>query len=170
MKRLSRFSKQLKSELESIETLSTIDSIVVGVSGGADSVALLLALCELVETERLNWRLIVGHLDHGLRAESHAEREWVTTLGSNLGLEVVSERVGSNLSENQLTPNLEEAARHARYEFLERAAVNAGAQNVLVAHTLDDQAETVIMRLVREAGGVAWRGWRPYGASTLKQA
>ena len=130
------------------------DVVLVGVSGGADSVALLTALVEL--RDALGIRVVVGHLDHGLRGvESAADRAFVEALAGELGLPIRCEAV-------TLPPgNVEAEARRARYAFLERAATALGASRIATAHTLEDQAETVFMRVVRGAGRRGLGGMRP---------
>ena len=120
--------------------------IVVAVSGGADSCAILLALHELILAKKLNLKLVVAHLDHGLRQTSRTDSEWVSMLAKKLGYAFVSKRV---VLKGKTTENLEQAARKARYEFLFKTAQRAASKFVLTAHTLDDQAETVLMRLIR---------------------
>lgn len=136
--------------------------MVVAVSGGADSSALLLALEELARAGRLPLSLSVAHLNHGLRGERGEEdARWVTGQAEALGLEAVVGRADVSARARAGRENLEQAARRARYEFLERAARERGAWAVLTAHTLDDQAETVLMRLLRGSGGGGLAGMRP---------
>ncbi|HZI17480.1 MAG TPA: tRNA lysidine(34) synthetase TilS [Pyrinomonadaceae bacterium] len=134
---------------------------VVAVSGGVDSTALLLALDELTRSGCLALRLLVAHLDHGLRGEAGAvDARWVHELAGTLGYECLigEARVGERARAER--DNLEQAARRARYEFLARAARLAGAEVVLTAHTLDDQAETILLRLLRGSGAEGLGGMR----------
>jgi tRNA(Ile)-lysidine synthase len=129
------------------------ERVVVAVSGGADSTALLLALDELLKTVRLGLQLRVAHLDHGLRGEAGEEdARWVLALAKELGVEVEVGRVDVKESAAWAGDNLEQAARRARYEFLAEVAERRGARLVLTGHTLDDQAETVLLRLLRGSG------------------
>lgn len=135
------------------------ERVLVAVSGGADSTALLLAIEELKGAGLLDVEVSVAHLDHGLRGEESAcDAGWVEHLAGELGFESVVGR--ASVSENALAAgdNLEQAARRARYEFLARAARERGARAVLVAHTLDDQAETVLLRLLRGSGAEGLAG------------
>ncbi len=119
--------------------------VLVAVSGGADSVGLLHALRALAGEWSL--RLAVVHLDHGLRPESAADAAFVEDLARAQGLPVSVERIA-------VPPggSLEARAREARYAALRRHAARLGAQRVALGHTADDQAETVLMRLVEGAG------------------
>jgi tRNA(Ile)-lysidine synthase len=132
------------------------------VSGGADSTALLLALEELKRVGLLGVELTAAHLNHGLRgASAEEDAKFTETLARAHGFEFVSARadVGRRVSESG--DNLEQAARRARYEFLADAARRAGASAVLTGHTLDDQAETILLRLLRGSGSEGLGGMRP---------
>ncbi len=133
--------------------------VIVGVSGGADSVALLHALCGLSKASR--WRLIVGHVDHQLRPESQADAVFVQDLSRRLKLTciVVSRDVRAVCTGEQLS--LEDGARRVRYEAFQMIARQHAASHVVLAHTADDQAETVLLRLLRGSGltGLAAIPW-----------
>ena len=115
-------------------------------SGGADSSALLLAIDELIRQRKLGLKLVVAHLDHALRAESRKDARWVKALAKDLNHDFASSRV--ELSQTGKT-NLEQSARNARYDFLLKTATRKKSEFVLTAHTLDDQAETILLRLLR---------------------
>jgi len=132
-----------------LELPNVEETIVVAVSGGADSTALLLALDELIRNEKLRVKLVVAHLDHGLREESASDARWVTNLAKELGYKVVTGKAQLKTAGGKPVVNLEQAARTKRYDFLLRTANKTKAQFVLTAHTLDDQAETVLLRLLR---------------------
>jgi tRNA(Ile)-lysidine synthase len=120
------------------------ETVLVAVSGGADSVALLHILRELAPTFSL--ALYVLHVDHGLREESVRDAEFVQALGVRLEVPVVVERV-------EVGPgSVEAAARDARYAALEAWADRLGADRIAIGHSADDQAETVLMRLLDGAG------------------
>ncbi|MDQ5843820.1 MAG: tRNA lysidine(34) synthetase TilS [Acidobacteriota bacterium] len=147
--RLSRFAGDLLEEWRRLKLPFSGANIVVGVSGGADSSALLLALDELIKAERLSLKLIVGHLDHGLRPDSKKDAQWVSGLAEELGYPAAVARTNLKTSAGKRQSNLEQAARNARYKFFQKTAQQKKANFVLTAHTLDDQAETVLMRLLR---------------------
>lgn len=123
--------------------------VVVACSGGPDSLA-LLALAVATNLEP-----IAVHVDHGLRAGSDSESAVVASVAARLGARFHAERVTVDPG-----PNLEARARDARYEALERARACLGATAVLVGHTADDQAETVLLNLLR-GGALAGLGGMP---------
>ncbi len=122
--------------------------IVLALSGGPDSVALLHAMLAL--RERFGYRLAAAHLNHAIRAaESDRDEAFVRSLCARLEIELCVERAVGLSPE---LPNLEERARDARRAFLEAAAERLGAAHVALAHHEGDQAETVLLRLLRGAG------------------
>jgi len=125
---------------------------VVAVSGGADSMALLHGLHAVNTMRDCGWRLHVAHLDHRLRADAPQAAEFVRQAAADLGLSCsVGERNVRDLSQSTDT-SIEEAARNARYEFLEGVAMQQRLQAVALAHHADDQAETVLHRILRGTG------------------
>jgi tRNA(Ile)-lysidine synthase len=121
------------------------ERVLVAVSGGADSVALLHVLRALAPDFALT--LHVAHVDHRLRADSADDAAFVTRLGAQLGVPVTVVAVDVPGGGSR-----EEAARRVRYAALERVAIDIGASRIAVGHTADDQAETVVMRLLEGAG------------------
>jgi tRNA(Ile)-lysidine synthase len=136
-------------------------SIILAVSGGADSTAMLLAIHELIESRRLQINPVVAHLDHSLRRESKADAIWVRKLAEKLGYQSEHKRVDVGKLAETTGDNLEQAARRARYDFLLRSAAKRTAGVILTAHTLDDQAETVLLRLLRGSGADGLAGIEP---------
>lgn len=160
--RVSGFARRLLAEWRRRVWPAGGARLVVAASGGADSTALLLALDELVKAGLLDVSLTVAHLNHGLRGErGERDARRVEELAGRLGHEVVvgSAAVGERAAAAR--DNLEQAARRARYEFLAAAARGAGACAVVAAHTLDDQAETVLLNLLRGSGAEGLGGIRP---------
>ncbi len=123
------------------------ETVLVGLSGGADSVTLLHTL--LVLRSRLSLTLHVLHVHHGLRPEADREAAFVESLGRRLDVPVTVERVQVSSEPGE---SLEARARKARYGALRRWAAALSASKVALGHTADDQAETVLMRLLDGAG------------------
>ena len=133
---------------------------LVGVSGGPDSVCLLDAVAALQDETGVEAR--AAHLDHGLRGEEgRADAAYVTGLCDRLGVPLDVECVDVAALAKESRRSLEEAGRLARYDFFARVAHRRGAGAVLVAHTADDQAETVLLHLTRGAGLAGLGGMRP---------
>ena len=149
---LSPFARALLREWRKLKLATTGAAVIVAVSGGADSVALLLALNELVKSGKLNLAVCVAHLNHKLRPTSGADARWVARLAKQLGHKSSVGRVEVKTLAKKTGDNLEQAARRARYEFLAKTANRNRAEIVLTAHTMDDQAETVLMNLLRGSG------------------
>ncbi|MCO6043524.1 tRNA lysidine(34) synthetase TilS [Aeoliella sp. ICT_H6.2] len=122
--------------------------VVVAVSGGADSVAMLRALVRIHQQTRGKGQLTVAHFNHRTRAAaSDDDAQWVAELARKLNLDAVVDQAraaGSLIAEEQ--------ARRARYEFLRSVAEQRGARFITTAHTQDDQVETVLMRALRGSG------------------
>ncbi len=124
--------------------------LVVGVSGGADSLALLLALRDL--RDECDLSLVVAHLDHQMRAESPDDARFVAGIGRELGLPVELGVADVRSLARSQRLGREAAARRARYDFLGQVARRHAAAAVAVGHTLDDQTETRLLHLVRGSG------------------
>ena len=166
--RVNQFPRLLLVEWRKLKLPTADETIVVAVSGGADSVALLLAIAELKSASKLYVKICVAHLDHKLRKTSASDARWVSDLAAKLGFESVIGRSKVAEIARAKNDNLEQAAREARYAFLERTAKRKSARYVLTAHTMDDQAETVLLRLMRGSAAAGLGGMeamRPLGNS-----
>ncbi len=141
-------------------------TVVIAVSGGADSVSLLLAIHDLTQRKKLGHRIVAAHFDHGLRrVESDADTEFVRELTTRLGIELALKH-----GTVEAKGNLEQNARDARYAFLAETAQNLDAFAVLTGHTINDQAETFLLNLIRGSGvgGLAgMRAVREFGSKGL---
>lgn len=125
-------------------------TVVAAVSGGPDSMAMLHVLNEL--SPELGISIAVAHLDHGFRPEAADESRFVAAEAERLGLPFISEKAGLKESLRENPENKQNAARNARYAFLESVADRLGASRIAVGHTADDQAETWLMREIRGSG------------------
>lgn len=148
----------MESTLQILEAEAGLDpreALVVGVSGGPDSLCLLHVLVEL------GYGPVAAHLDHGLRADSAVEADYVRQLSDEWGIACRVERGSVKQEAERPGVSLEEAARIARYRFLLRVANEIGASVIATGHTLDDQAETILMHFLRGSGPDGLRGILP---------
>ena len=131
--------------------ISSEELVVVGVSGGADSVCLLHVLSEC--RERLGVKLHTAHFNHMLRGtESEADAEYVSNLADSLGIPVTVDRRDVAAYRVERNCSIEEAARELRCAFLGRVAEEEGANRVAIGHTRDDHVETIVMHILRGTG------------------
>jgi tRNA(Ile)-lysidine synthase len=142
------FLRIVKATILKHQMIQPGDRVVVAVSGGPDSVCLLDALCRIRDV--MPMELFVAHMSHGLRPdEDQQETEFVSRLAASCGLAC---KVGSVNHLHLGDPSLENRAREFRYRFLEEVRHTFSAQKIALGHTLTDQAETFVMRLLRGSG------------------
>lgn len=135
-------------------------TVVVGVSGGPDSTALLHALA----ARRDDWKLalVAAHFHHGFRgAEADADADYVAELSAQLGVPCRIEWADVPAMRRRLHLSAQEAARNARHAFLRRVAAATGAERIALAHTQDDRLETILLNLLRGTGLEGLSGFPP---------
>jgi tRNA(Ile)-lysidine synthase len=136
------------------------DRVIVGVSGGADSMALLSVMNRL--KDELGIDLVVSHLNHGLRdRESDDDCEWVKRTSDALGLSFLSKKIDVGELSQQTGMSLEDTARRERYAFFYQLLQDIPANRIALGHQFHDQAETVMLNLLRGAGARGLRGIMP---------
>ncbi len=154
-----RFIEQVRTALVECGVMTT-NLLVVAVSGGPDSLSLLHALHKLSGDD--GPQLHCAHLDHGLRgAASTADAAFVADQCHSLGIPLTSEAVDVEEVRALRRLSVEAAAREVRYEFLSRVSRAQSARAVVLGHTADDQAETILMNIVRGSGLAGLQGMRP---------
>lgn len=141
------------------------DVVLIGVSGGPDSVFLLHFLWG--QRERLGIILYVAHLNHGFRREAEREAEFVREMSVSLGLHCTVKTIDCPSYAREKRLSRQEAARQVRYSFLREVASEIGANKIALAHTSDDQAETFFMRMIRGAGSRGLGGISPLREKTI---
>ena len=150
--------------------LAATDRVAVALSGGADSVALLWLLVELGRAGDLPGAVTgVIHVNHGLRgAEAARDEDFCRGLADRLGLPIEAATIDVAGAARATRRSLEATARDLRYQFFTEAAARLGATVVATGHTLDDQAETVLLRLLRGAGSRGLAGIRLRRGSCIR--
>jgi tRNA(Ile)-lysidine synthase len=154
---MRKFERQLITEWRRLDMPFSDKTIVVSVSGGADSVSLLLALDELKKQRKLVLRIVAAHFNHRLRGEESDEDEsFVRRIAAERKIELA-------IGHSKLSPktNVEQTARIERYDFLQETSASVHAHAVLAAHTMDDQAETFLLNLIRGSGAQGLSGMKP---------
>lgn len=135
--------------------------IVLAVSGGADSMALLHGLARVNELRSCGWQLHVAHLDHGVPHNSSAMCTFAVEHARQLALPCHHDHVNVPALSAASGESIEEAGRKVRYAFLENVCRSLSAKRVVTAHHAEDQAETVLFRMLRGTGLRGLRGMRP---------
>jgi len=153
--------EKVKGYIREHRLLQPGDRIAVAVSGGADSVALLRALMEL--RSELGVVLSVAHFNHGIRgADSDADESFTKALAESLGLEFHADSGSTPAHAQGNKSSLETAARELRHRWFAELIAGGKADKIATAHTLDDQAETILMRVVRGSGTRGLAGIAPW--------
>jgi len=154
--------KQVAGVIREYNLFGAKDRILIGVSGGPDSVALLSLI---YNTSRINppyAEIFIAHLNHSIRGrESDEDEQFVNTLAEKYGVSLIAEKKDIIEIARERKISLEEAARDERYRFFESAAEKAGANVIAVGHNADDNAETVLHRIIRGTGITGVSGIRP---------
>ena len=154
---LDMIKKVLKT-IEKYKLIEKEDRVVVALSGGPDSTALLYALAQI--SKQLDFDIIAAHYNHGLRGTSSDEDEkYSQELATKFGLIFVSGKMDTKLRQKGVSP--EDFYRKQRYQFLNKVAQDYNAQKIALGHNIQDQAETVLLNLLRGSGLEGLRGILP---------
>jgi tRNA(Ile)-lysidine synthase len=143
-------------------------TIIIGLSGGPDSVALTNLLCQINDCFKMDWRLVIAHLNHQMRGrKSDRDERFARKMAVGLGIPIYVSRRNIIQLSKQYKQSLEETARYERYRFFEELARKIAKKyrkqiiSVAVGHNLDDNAETVLFRIIRGTGLKGLRSIRP---------
>ena len=145
--------------IEKYNLINANDKIVLGVSGGPDSLFMLNILNNL--KEKLHIELVVAHVNHMIREEADSEEEFVKEFSKKIDVDFYSKRIEVKKYANNNKIGLEEAGRKIRYEFFEEICKQVGANKIAVAHNKNDKVETIIMHLLRGSGISGLQGIQP---------
>ena len=141
--------------------------VLVGLSGGSDSVALTRLLVDLAEGGEFTVAG-VAHLNHRLRVSADRDESFCRRFAERRGLPIVVEAADVRSYARSHALSVEDAARRLRYAFLERVAADIGADRIAVGHTQDDQAETFLLKLMRGAGLTGLAGIYPRRGAVIR--
>lgn len=154
-------SKQVASVIKEYSLFKPGDRILLGVSGGPDSVALLSLLFDANCVKPLYSEIIVAHLNHSIREkDADKDEQFVGSLAKKFKISIITEKKNVGEIARDFKMSVEEAARKERYEFFERVATRVGANIIAVGHNADDNAETILHRIIRGTGIVGISGIR----------
>lgn len=142
------------------------DKIVLGVSGGPDSLFMLDILNKL--KKELQIELVVAHINHKIRVEADEEEEFVKQFCKKIGIEFYYKRIEVEKYANNNKIGLEEAGRKVRYEFFEEVSNKTGANKIAVAHNKNDKVETMIMHILRGSGTSGLQGIQPQANKIIR--
>ncbi|MCS7239915.1 MAG: tRNA lysidine(34) synthetase TilS [Candidatus Bipolaricaulota bacterium] len=156
---MAEMLEKVRTALTRYKMVGAGERVLVAVSGGADSMALLYSLWWLRKDFGIT--LAMAHLDHGIRRDTAEDLKVVQKAAEDLGLPLLYDRVDAPSFAKREKLNLEEAARRLRRDFLLRAAEQAQAQKIALGHTRTDLAETVLLHLLRGAGPSGLKGFLP---------
>src|SRR3989304_8936645 len=149
--------RKFEQTIKRFNMLQKGDRVIVACSGGPDSVALLHLLNQI--KEKYDLKLFVAHINHKLRGqESDEDERFVKRLAQNLRLDSYARSFDVARIARKKKLSLEEAAREVRYEYLNKLALRLRATKISLGHNADDQAETVLMRLIRGTGALGLTG------------
>jgi tRNA(Ile)-lysidine synthase len=155
--------KNIRRTISRHKMITPGDQVVVAVSGGPDSVCLLDILNQL--SVELEMKLFIAHYNHGLREmEDESETQLVRDLAGSMDIPLFTEKA---IFLSKAIASLEERARNERYRFLERVRKRVHAQKIAIGHHLNDQVETVLMRLLRGSGPSGLAGIPPIRGNTI---
>ena len=154
------FLDKINSTIKKYNMLQKGNKVIIGLSGGPDSVTLLHVLYSLKKEYSLD--ILIAHLDHKFRGEeSIGDRKFCEALAKKYNLDIIWEEIDVPKISKEKGISPEEAARIERYDFFKRTAKKKGIEKIAVGHTRDDQAETVLMRIIRGAGTKGLGGISP---------
>jgi len=160
MKRENRIEHQIRDSIVEQQLVKRGDTVVVGISGGADSVCLLSILSKIKDDIGIS--LHAAHIDHGIRGkESQADVSYVAALCELLKIPATIQYENVPAYRRRYRLSLEEAARNVRYSFLTDVVHRVNASCAAVGHTQDDQIETILLHIIRGSGIAGLRGLQP---------
>ena len=137
------------------------DKIVIGVSGGPDSITLLNVLLEIKKENVFNFDIVVCHINHMIREEANDDEEYVSNFCKKYNIDFYAKRIDIENKAKKLKIGTEEAGRIVRYNFFNEILGKTSSNKIATAHTANDNAETVLMNIIRGSGTTGLKGIEP---------
>ncbi len=150
--------EKILETIKKYNLIETKDKVVIGVSGGPDSMTLLNALLEIKKEKKIDFELVVCHINHQIREEAIRDEEYVLNFCKKYNVECYVKRINIKEMAQKQKIGTEEAGRKARYEFFDEILQNTSSNKIATAHTANDNAETVLMNIIRGSGLSGLRG------------
>ena len=151
--------EQVIDTIKKYNLIEENDSVIIGVSGGPDSICLLHILNEL--KQELNFKIYVAHINHMIRKEADEETEYVKRFCKNIGVECFVKKINVVKIAKESKMGTEEAGRKIRYNFFEEVLKNTNSNKIATAHNNNDKVETIIMNILRGSGISGLKGLDP---------
>ena len=151
--------EQVIDTIKKYNLIEENDSVIIGVSGGPDSICLLHILNEL--KQELNFKIYVAHINHMIRKEADEETEYVKEFCKNIGVECFVKKINVVKIAKESKMGTEEAGRKIRYNFFEEVLKNTNSNKIATAHNNNDKVETIIMNILRGSGISGLKGLDP---------
>ena len=151
--------EQVLETIKKYDLIKNGDSIIVGVSGGPDSICLLHTLNKL--KEKLNFKIYVAHINHMIRKEADEETEYVKNFCKSLDIECFVKKIDVIDIAKKQKIGTEEAGRQIRYDFFEEILKKTNSNKIATAHNNNDKVETVILNIIRGSGVSGLKGIEP---------
>ena len=151
--------EQVVNTIKKYNLIQDGDGVVIGVSGGPDSICLLHILNEI--KNKLNFKIYVAHLNHLIRKEADEETEYVEKFCKNLGIDCYIKRIDVVKIANNLKRGIEETGRQIRYEFFNEVLEKTKSNKIATAHNNNDKVETILMNILRGSGTSGLKGIEP---------
>lgn len=155
---MNKIFEKVKNNILQNELIKDNDKIVLGVSGGPDSIFLLHVLDKIRGEKQIQFDIVISHINHGIREEAISDQKFVENLSKKLGYECYSLIVNVAKIAKEQKISEEECGRNIRYEFFNKILKKTGANKIAVAHNKTDNVETVLMNFIRGAGISGMKG------------
>ena len=158
---ISMIEKKVLNTIQKYNLINQNEKVICGVSGGPDSICMLDILRKIKQEEKINFEIIVCHINHLIREEATEDEEYVVNYCKKNNIKIYVKRIDIKKYANNSKQGLEEAGRTARYEFFEEILKKEKANKIAIAHNKNDKIETIIMKVIRGSGTAGLKGIEP---------